>query len=57
MKQIGDFYRRSIAAARALPTRGMTPQNRFERDYLVKVTEGRLFWLEDADQPHTNPQW
>lgn len=57
LKQIGDFYRRSIAAARAMPVRGMSQQERFERDYLVKTTEGRLFWLEDADQPHTNPQW
>ena len=57
LKRIGDFYRRSIAAARAMPARGMSPQERFERDYLVTVTEGRLFWLEDADQPHTNPQW
>jgi uncharacterized protein (DUF885 family) len=37
--------------------RGLSAQDRFERDYLVKVTEGRLFWLEDADQPHGNPQW
>lgn len=57
LKRIGDFYRRSIAAARAMPGRGMSQQERFERDYLIKVTEGRLFWLEDADQPHTNPQW
>lgn len=57
LKRLGDFYRRSIAAARAMPARGMSPQERFERDYLVTVTEGRLFWLEDADQPHTNPQW
>ena len=24
----------------------------FERDYLVQVAEGELFWLEEADQPH-----
>ena len=55
LKRLGDFYRRSIAGAKAM--RGLTGQDRFERDYLVAVTEGRLFWLEDADQPHTNPQW
>lgn len=27
----------------------------FERDYLVQVAEGQLFWLEEADQPHRNP--
>ena len=57
LKRLGDFYRRSLAAARAMPLRGLSREERFERDYLVKVTEGRLFWLEDADQPHTNPQW
>jgi len=57
LKRLGDFYRRSLAAARAMPPRGLSREERFERDYLVKVTEGRLFWLEDADQPHTNPQW
>ena len=27
----------------------------FERDYLVAVIDGRLFWLETADWPHKNP--
>jgi len=57
LKRLGDFYRRSLAAARAMPLLGLSREERFERDYLIKVTEGRLFWLEDADQPHTNPQW
>ncbi len=55
LKRLGDFYRRQIADAKAM--RGLSADDRFERDYLVKVTEGRLFWLEDADQPHGNPQW
>ncbi len=29
----------------------------FERDYLIQVAEGSLFWLEDADDPHRNPAW
>ncbi len=57
LKRLGDFYRRSIAAARAMPMRGLTRDERFERDYLVQVAQGRLFWLEDADQPHLNPAW
>ncbi|SFP63716.1 DUF885 domain-containing protein [Sphingomonas rubra] len=57
LRRIGDFYRRSIAAARAMPDRSLTADERFERDYLIQVTKGRLFWLEDADQPHTNPKW
>ncbi|GGB34400.1 hypothetical protein GCM10011380_24830 [Sphingomonas metalli] len=55
LKRLGDFYRRAITSARAMT--GLAGQDRFERDYLIKVSEGRLFWLEDADQPHRNPQW
>lgn len=35
----------------------LTGDEAFERDYLIKVAEGQLFWLEEADQPHRNPQW
>jgi len=57
LARLGEFYRRSLATARAMPAAGLTRDERFERDYLVKVTEGRLFWLDDADQPHRNPAW
>jgi hypothetical protein len=30
---------------------------KFERDYLLAVIEGRLFWHETADWPHRNPTW
>jgi len=30
---------------------------KFERDYLLAVIDGRLFWLETADWPHKNPTW
>lgn len=33
----------------------LSDAERFERDYLVQVAKGNLFWLEDADLPHTNP--
>ncbi|MEJ0099601.1 MAG: DUF885 domain-containing protein [Pseudomonadota bacterium] len=29
----------------------------FEREYLLAVIDGRLFWLESADWPHRNPTW
>ncbi|WP_404480057.1 DUF885 family protein [Novosphingobium sp. BL-52-GroH] len=35
----------------------LSDADRFERDYLVQVAKGQLFWLEDADQPHTNPSF
>ena len=41
--------------ARAQGFHGLTRAQRFERDYLVQVAKGQLFWLTDADQPHRNP--
>lgn len=35
----------------------LTGADAFERDYLVQVAKKELFWIEDADQPHSNPAW
>lgn len=51
------FLHAAIARARAFDAADLQPDERFERDYLVTVARGRLFWLEDADQPHRNPAW
>ncbi len=53
LKARADFLKVTIREAGRF--RDLTPQQRFERDYLAKVAEGQLFWLEDADQPHRNP--
>ena len=37
--------------------KGLSETDAFERDYLVQVAEKELFWITDADQPHTNPAW
>jgi hypothetical protein len=55
LKAQGDFLRAAIAKAKGYTA--LTGADAFERDYLVKVAEGKLFWLEDADQPHSNPAW
>lgn len=55
LRRSADFFRSSIAGARAFPDSALSPTQRFERDYLVKVAEKQLFWLADADQPHRNP--
>lgn len=49
------FLRDSIAQAEAM--RGLSQEQTFQRDYLVAVARGQLFWLETADQPHTNPAY
>ncbi len=55
LKRQGDFLHQAIDKAAAF--KDLKPDQAFERDYLVQVAKGKLFWLEDADQPHTNPQW
>ncbi|PXA97647.1 DUF885 domain-containing protein [Nostoc sp. 3335mG] len=55
LKARGDFLRATIQGARGFT--GLTGDDAFERDYVIQVAEGQLFWLEDADQPHRNPAW
>jgi hypothetical protein len=52
-----DYLNAAIAKAQGFSDAQLTPQQRFERDYLIKVAQGKLFWLTDADQPHTNPAY
>lgn len=55
LKARGDFLRSVIASAKGFE--GLSKEDAFTRDYMVKVAEGQLFWLEEADQPHKNPAW
>ncbi|MDQ2878520.1 MAG: DUF885 domain-containing protein [Pseudomonadota bacterium] len=57
LKRQGDFLRDAIAKAQAFDPAKLSGPDAFERDYLINVAQGKLFWLEDADQPHTNPAW
>lgn len=57
LKRHGAFLREAIAKAKAFDVKKLTPDEAFERDYLVNVASGKLFWLEDADFPHRNPAW
>lgn len=51
------FLKNAIATAKALNTDGMTAEEKFERDYLVHVAQGELFWIEDADSPRYDVSW
>ena len=51
------FLRKTIATARTYTDAQLSAQERFERDYLLAVARGQLFWLTDADQPHHNPAY
>jgi len=35
----------------------LTPEQRFERQYLLSVIDGDLFWRDQARSPYTNPAW
>ncbi|MEO1967409.1 MAG: DUF885 domain-containing protein [Sphingomonadaceae bacterium] len=50
-----NFLRSTIARANSFDD--LTREEAFERDYLVSVARGQLFFLTDADYPHTNPAW
>jgi uncharacterized protein (DUF885 family) len=48
---------RAISLASAFNPAGLTKEERFERDYLIAEARGSLFWIDAADQPHTNPAY
>ena len=49
--------KKAISDAQAFGDDKLTDQQKYERDYLVAVAKGQLFWIdpEGADQLHTNP--
>ncbi|WP_395623134.1 DUF885 domain-containing protein [Sphingomonas daechungensis] len=49
--------KKAITDAEAFGNDKLTKEQQYERDYLVAVAKGQLFWIdpEGADQPHTNP--
>lgn len=55
LKAQKDFLHKVIADAAGY--KDLSKEDAFERDYLVQVAKGQLFFLEDADSPHTNPSF
>lgn len=55
LRGFATFLTQSIDKAQAM--KGLSRDEAFERDYLVAVARGKLFWLTDADQPHNNPTY
>ncbi|AUW57767.1 DUF885 domain-containing protein [Sphingobium sp. SCG-1] len=51
------YLKDSIAKAEAFDPKKLSKEQTFERAYLIAVARGKLFWLADADQPHTNPAY
>ena len=53
IRRVIDFWR--IVYSDAQGFTGLDSSQRFERDYLLSIIRGQLFWLEDAESPYTNP--
>ena len=51
------FVQQAINDAQAFDAEAMTPEQRYQRDYVTAAMRGQLFWLATADQPHTNPAY
>lgn len=52
-----DFLKSSRTAAQQFDAAGLAEAERFEREYLVKVIDGDLFWLETAGWAFKNPYY
>ena len=50
-----SFLRSTIATAEGFDDDALSAEQRFERDYLLAVMRGNLFWLTVADSPRSNP--
>ncbi|GJL94472.1 MAG: hypothetical protein DHS20C05_08770 [Hyphococcus sp.] len=52
-----EMRKKAIADAEAMDAGSLNDTEKFERDYLIHVMQGELFWLEEADWPHKNPSY
>jgi uncharacterized protein (DUF885 family) len=52
-----DWLHRQQNATQAFNSASLTPEQKFERDYLVARIDRDLFWIEDARAPLRNPAW
>jgi uncharacterized protein (DUF885 family) len=52
-----DQLKKAITDAQLFTDDALTPEQRFERDYLIAVAKGQLFFIDPAgaDQLHNNP--
>lgn len=53
IKKVIDFWRLIYSQAQGFT--GLDSSQQLERDHLLYVIRGQLFWLEDAQSPYTNP--
>jgi uncharacterized protein (DUF885 family) len=49
--------RHARAQAQSIPEGTLSPNERFEREYLYSIIDTDLFWLDRARSPFNNPAW
>jgi uncharacterized protein (DUF885 family) len=52
-----ERLKQAHAQAEAFDPAPLTDTQRFEREYLLSVLNGEIFWIERARAPYTNPAW
>ncbi|MGH8555264.1 MAG: hypothetical protein ACREUD_06830 [Gammaproteobacteria bacterium] len=57
LKKEGDWLRSHGKRAMAFNPARLDEHQRLERDYLIAVIDGNLFWLASAEWPYKNPMF
>ncbi|WP_084417788.1 DUF885 domain-containing protein [Henriciella litoralis] len=52
-----DYRENAIAAAQSIDPATLSEEEAFERQYFINTMKGELFWLTEADFPHSNPDF
>src|SRR5690606_32708338 len=52
-----EMFKSYLQEAQDFDTAGLSPEQLFEREYLISEIEENLFWLEDARWPYKNPSF
>ena len=52
-----DWLKRERVHAEGFDATALTPPQRLEREQLLAVIDGELFWMESARSPFNNPDW
>jgi uncharacterized protein (DUF885 family) len=55
LQATADWLRAQRHAFAAFADNQLDAQGRFQRDYVLAVIDGQLFWLEDSGAPYKNP--
>jgi uncharacterized protein (DUF885 family) len=57
LKAMADWLHAQRNTFAAFGDDKLDAQGRFQRDYVLAVIDGQLFWLTDSGAPYSNPSW